>query len=139
MELNLIPFIDMLSACLSFLLLTAVWTYVGTVDTTQAIGAESTAGQDNPPSVAVQMDKDNSFDFQLKDVKTSQRKFSVRSLRGKPNWEKVDELLKSIKAQNPEIKTSVVLFRPEVTYGNTMRIVDALKRAEIKDVGISPM
>lgn len=139
-ELNLIPFIDMFSACLSFLLLTAVWTFVGTVDTTQAIGAESTAGQNNPPSVAVQMDKNNSFEFQLKDVPSAKhRKFTVGAVGGKPNWDKVDSLLKSIKAQNPEIKTSVVLFRPEVTYGNTMRIVDALKRSDIKDVGISPM
>lgn len=138
-DLNLIPFIDMLSACLSFLLLTAVWTFVGTVDTTQAIGAESTAGANNPPSVAVQMDKDNSFDFQLKDTKAAHKNFSIKARNGQPNWEKIDELLKSIKTQNPEIKTSVVLTRPEVKYGNTMRIVDALKRAEIKDVGISPM
>lgn len=138
-DLNLIPFIDMLSACLSFLLLTAVWTYVGTVDTTQALGAESTAGTNNPPSVAVQMDKNNSFEFQLKDVKSSNRKFSVQSQNGKPNWDKIESLLKAIKSQHPEIKTSVVLTRPEVTYGNTMRIVDTLKRAEIKDVGISPM
>lgn len=138
-DLNLIPFIDMLSACLSFLLLSAVWTFAGTIDTTQAIGAESTAGANNPPSVAVQMDKDNSFDFQLKDTKAAHTKFSVKALRGQPNWDKIDGLLKSIKSQNPEIKTSVVLTRPEVKYGNTMRIVDALKRAEIKDVGISPM
>lgn len=138
-DLNLIPFIDMLSACLSFLLLTAVWTFVGTVDTTQAIGSESTAGANNPPSVAVQMDKDNSFEFQLKDTKAAHTKFSVKALAGKPNWDKIDDLLKSIKSKNPDIKTSVVLTRPEVTYGNTMRIVDALKRAEIKDVGISPM
>lgn len=138
-ELNLIPFIDMLSACLSFLLLTAVWTFVGTVDTTQAIGAESAAGTNNPPSIAVQMDKNNSFDFQLKDVKSANRKFSVQSQNGKPNWDKVENLLKAIKSQYPEIKTSVVLTRPEVTYGNTMRIIDTLKRADIKDVGISPM
>jgi biopolymer transport protein ExbD len=138
-ELNLVPFIDMLSSCLSFLLLTAVWTYVGTLDTTQAIGAENAAKAQNPPSVVVQLDKDNSFDFQLKDVKTEQRHFAVPANHGQPNWERVNSFLKTLKKTYPEINTSVVLTRPNVTYGHTIKIVDSLKKVEIKDVGISPI
>lgn len=138
-ELNLVPFIDMLTTCLSFLLLTAVWTYVGTIDTTQAIGAESTAGANNPPSLVVQLDQDNSFDFQLKDVSTSNRNFTIKSNGGKPNWDKVHTFLSALRKQHPEIKTSVVLTRPKVTYGHIIQTVDTLKKAEFKDVGISPM
>lgn len=138
-ELNLIPFIDMLSSCISFLLLTAVWTYLGSIDTTQAIGAETAAKGQNPPSVVVQLDKDNSFEFQLKDVDTRQREFKVSANRGRPNWEKVESLLQNIKRAHPDLKTSVVLTRPEVTYGHTIKLVDSLKKADIKDVGISPI
>lgn len=138
-ELNLIPFIDMLSSCISFLLLTAVWTYVGSIDTTQAIGAENTAKANNPPSVVVQLDKDNSFEFQLKDVKTNQRNFIVKAERGEPNWDRVNKFLKTLKQTYPDINTSVVLTRPSVTYGHTIKLVDSLKKAEIKDVGISPI
>ncbi len=137
-EINLVPFIDMLSTCLSFLLLTMVWTYVGTVDTNQAIGAETASGT-NPPSLVVQLDKDNSFDFQLKDVKTATRNFVVRSQNGKPNWNRVGSFLSALRKEYPEITTSVVLTRPKVTYGHIIQTVDALKKAEFKDVGISPM
>jgi biopolymer transport protein TolR len=138
-EINLVPFIDMLSACLSFLLLTAVWTYVGTIDTKQAIGAASTSGAQNPPSIVVQVDPDNSFEFQLKDVKTKSRNFLVRAEAGQPDWIKVDRVLTAIRKQYPEINTSVVLTRPKVKYGLIIKTVDSLKKASFKEVGISPM
>ncbi|MBY0383973.1 biopolymer transporter ExbD [bacterium] len=138
-ELNLIPFIDMLSACLSFLLLTAVWSYIGSIDTQQAIGAESTNGANNPPSIVVQIDKDNSFQFDLKDVKTKNRQFKITSVRGEPNWDKIDSFLSSIRKNIPNLNTSVVISRPGVTYGLTMKTVDSLRRAEINNVGISPI
>lgn len=137
-EVNLVPFIDMLSTCLSFLLLTMVWTYVGTVDTNQAIGAETASGN-NPPSLVVQLDKDNSFDFQLKDVKSGNRNFLIRAEKGEANWSKVGTFLSALRKEYPEITTSVVLTRPKVTYGHIIQTVDQLKKAEFKDVGISPM
>jgi len=137
-EINLVPFIDMLSTCLSFLLLTMVWTYIGTVDTHQAIGA-ATASGNNPPSLVVQLDKDDSFEFQLKDVKSANRNFLIKAENGKPNWDKVGTFLAALRKQYPEIETSVVLTRPKVTYGHIIETVDHLKKAEFKDVGISPM
>jgi biopolymer transport protein TolR len=138
-ELNLIPFIDMLSACLSFLLLTAVWSYIGSIDTHQAIGAESTNGQNNPPSIVVQVENDKSFLFDLKDVKIKQRQFKINALNGEPNWDKIDSLLVSIRKNIPDLNTSVVMSKPGVSYGLTMKTVDSLRKAEIKNVGISPI
>lgn len=137
-EVNLLPVISILAVCICFLLLTAVWVHVGTIDTSQAIGAESTSGANNPPSLVVQLDKDNSFEFQVKDVHTRDRVFSVKSLKGKAYWERVNALLTAIKNQYPEIKTAIVMTRPQVSYGHTIRIVDALKKSKINDVGISP-
>ncbi len=137
-ELNLIPFIDMLSACLSFLLLTAVWSFIGSIDTKQAIGAESTSGK-NPPSIVVQIEKDNTFQFDLKDVQTKNKSFKVSALKGEPNWSKIDSLLKIVRQNNPKLDTSVVMAKPGVTYGMTMKAVDTLRKADIKNVGISPI
>lgn len=137
-EVNLLPVISILAVCICFLLLTAVWVHVGTIDTQQAIGAETATAGNNPPSIVVQLDKDNSFDFQLKDVKTQNRNFSVKADRGQANWSRVDALVAALQKQHPEIKTAVVLTRPQVKFGNTIRMVDTLKKSNIKDVGISP-
>lgn len=138
-EINLLPVISVLAVCICFLLLTAVWVHVGTIDTAQAIGAESASGSENPPSVVVQLDKDNSFDIQLKDVKTKSRHFAIKAVRGQANWSRLDQFLKSLNERHPEIKTSVILTRPQVSYGHTIKTVDALKKVGINDVGISPM
>ncbi len=138
-ELNLIPFIDMLSACLSFLLLTAVWSYIGSIDTHQAIGAESTSGANNPPSIIVQVENDKSFQLDLKDVKVKQRQFKIQSLNGEPNWTKIDAFFVSLRKSIPDLNTSVVIAKPGVSYGLTMKTVDSLRKAEIKNVGISPI
>lgn len=139
-EVNLLPVISVLAVCICFLLLTAVWVHLGTLDTAQAIGAESASGAENPPSIVAQLDPDNSIEFELKDVKQAkQRQYRVGAAGKEPNWEKVDKLLAAIREHYPELKTSIVLTRPRVTFGQTMKLVDALKKVEITDVGISPI
>ena len=42
-QLNLTPFIDLLSTCVCFLLITAVWIEIGTVEVKQSHGTEAAA------------------------------------------------------------------------------------------------
>ena len=44
-ELNLVPFIDLLSCCISFLLITAVWTQMGQLETTQKLDGGPGTGE----------------------------------------------------------------------------------------------
>jgi len=44
-ELNLVPFIDLLSCCISFLLITAVWTQMAQLDTTQKLDGGPSSGE----------------------------------------------------------------------------------------------
>jgi biopolymer transport protein TolR len=48
-SLNLVPFIDLLSCCIAFLLITAVWSAVARIDVVNA-GASATAVEDGPPT-----------------------------------------------------------------------------------------
>ena len=51
-ELNLVPFIDLLSCCISFLLITAVWTQMAQLDTTQKLDGGASGG-DKPKKVHI--------------------------------------------------------------------------------------
>lgn len=138
-EINLLPVISILAVCICFLLLTAVWVNVGTIDTAQAIGAENLNSSKNPPSLIVQLDKNQSFELQLKDIQASQRRFMIQPKNGKADWSRLETALKALRQKYPEMETSVVLTRPQVKYGHTIQTVDQLKQANFKDVGISPM
>lgn len=51
-ELNLIPMIDLLSCCVSFLLITAVWTQMSQLETSQKLDGGA-SGADKPPRVNI--------------------------------------------------------------------------------------
>lgn len=48
-ELNLVPFIDLMSTCITFLLATAVWTQTSTIEVEQAIGEPPPADPQDKP------------------------------------------------------------------------------------------
>jgi biopolymer transport protein ExbD len=54
-EINLIPCIDLLSVCICFLLLTAVWLNVGSMNVKQAVGGQSAAETEKKPLLWVFM------------------------------------------------------------------------------------
>src|SRR5215472_5351489 len=59
--LNLVPFIDLLSCCIAFLLITAVWSEVASIDVSQAgASAETAAPTEAPPVLFV-----GAHDYQL--------------------------------------------------------------------------
>src|SRR3954465_1838184 len=49
LDFNLTPFIDLMSVCIIFLLLTAVWTQVSMIQIGSSIYAKKTDPNDNPP------------------------------------------------------------------------------------------
>jgi len=49
-DLNLVPFIDLMSALITFLLATAVWTQTSTIDIEQAIGEPPPPTNEKPPT-----------------------------------------------------------------------------------------
>src|SRR3954471_23552625 len=60
--INLVPFIDLLSCCISFLLITAVWTQLARMDVQQkgqgAAGAESDKPPEQTVNFTIFVDKD---------------------------------------------------------------------------------
>jgi biopolymer transport protein ExbD len=55
-DLNLVPFIDLLSCCISFLLITAVWTQLAKIETSQSSDPASRSNPDPPPKVQIVID-----------------------------------------------------------------------------------
>jgi biopolymer transport protein TolR len=74
-ELNLLPVFDVLSACTCFLLMTAVWIHLGSVDVSQALGGQSVAETKSPPSVWVYMNKGGQVVMTLKDAKNYTQRY----------------------------------------------------------------
>jgi biopolymer transport protein TolR len=68
-DLNIMPILDILSVLITFLLLTAVWVDLSSVDMKQAVGDNSLSGATNPPSIWAEVSKDGNVRFSLRDIK----------------------------------------------------------------------
>ena len=88
-EINLIPFIDLLSACICFLLLTAVWVQVGTLDVKQAVGGQPASETPKKRTLWVNMGSGGELAINIQDsekVPVKLRKFVVKGIEGKTNF-----------------------------------------------------
>jgi biopolymer transport protein ExbD len=139
-EINILPVLDILSVLICFLLLTAVWLQLGTIDTKQAIGDNSTAGQKNPPSLWVTLQKDGTVQLSLRDVPQAKNlEDTIAKSATGVNWSNVEAKIQALRSKWPDLKTSVVRPEGHVSYGDVIRLMDQLKKNQFEGVGLSPL
>lgn len=64
-EINLVPFIDLLSMCICFLLMTAIWIELGSIPIKQILGTEAAASSSLSLDLQVRVQSDKSLSVQL--------------------------------------------------------------------------
>ncbi|RYZ90359.1 MAG: biopolymer transporter ExbD [Proteobacteria bacterium] len=139
-EINILPVLDILSVLICFLLLTAVWVQVGTIDTKQAIGDNSTSGAKNPPSLWVTLQKDGTVQLSLRDVpQVKNLEDSVSRTSTGVNWAVLESKIQTLRTKIPDLKTSIVRPEARVSYGDVIKIMDSLKKNQFEGVGLSPL
>lgn len=131
-EVNVIPFIDLLSVCISFLLLTAVWLQAGVLSTKQGLGTEAQAKKENNLSVWVELESKDAVKISTQGMKPNLKDRRV-SMNG------LVDFVRSLKQTNPELRTGLVLPNPTSGYDELIKTMDSLRKAELIDVGIAPI
>jgi biopolymer transport protein ExbD len=139
-EINILPILDILSVLICFLLLTAVWVQLGTIDTKQAIGDNAATAGKNPPSLWVSVEKDGQVTLSLRDLpqnKTFESKVSPSSAG--VNWNDLNVKLQALRSQWPDLKTGIVRPSAQTPYKDVIRLMDQLKQYKFDGVGLSPL
>src|SRR5215468_1640813 len=99
--INLVPFIDLLSCCISFLLITAVWTQLARMDVTQKGQGASGATDEKPPEAQIQLTLFINTDGYL--FQTSTGENTEMPLKGDDfDYVKLADTLKTIRS-NPQV------------------------------------
>lgn len=140
-DLNLVPFIDVLSTCICFLLMTAVWIHIGAFNVSQALG-DSTAADKNPPSVIVQMKNGGDLELSLKDVASNRGLPQVMTVSARGNnidWQELITQVARLHAAIPDLKTALVMPSEHAKYDNVIRVMDLFRKNEIKQIGLAPL
>lgn len=140
-ELNLIPFIDLLSVCICFLLLTAVWIQVGSLNVKQAVGGQSVAETAKKPTMWVFLGAKGEVTLDVRDsrVKSGLAKSKIMGKDEKPDYEALNSLLAKIKEQEPMLATALIQPTAQSFYEDIIELMDQFKKSGISDLGVSPL
>lgn len=139
-QLNLTPFIDLLSTCVCFLLITAVWIEIGTVEVKQSHGTSAAAEKKesydldlvfkDPTEMAVNLKK-NGKRVRSMQVKSDSFEGMLASLN-----ENISTKVLTFKKKSIEIATATVTPRSNVDYGSLISTLDVLRKNQIVNIGV---
>jgi biopolymer transport protein TolR len=141
-EINLIPCIDLLSVCICFLLLTAVWLNIGTMNVKQAVGGQPAAETEKKPVLWVFMGEKGQLNLDVQQasaVPAAMRKLSLAGLEGKNNLAELGRIVEQIKNLEPSLKTALIQPQATSAYEDIIALMDEFKRMNLIDLGVAPL
>jgi biopolymer transport protein TolR len=138
-ELNLTSFIDLLSTCVCFLLITAVWIQIGSLEIKQSHGSESKSTSDKF-DLDVQMTDTNQLKINLKKAgkileTVALKATSAVELKGMFK-ETIEQKIVNYKNQPIEIQASTFYPHSSFNYGDLVVLMDVLRSNKITNIGI---
>lgn len=138
-EVNLLPFLSVLSICICFLLTSTVWNRMGFIGVNQAIGDELPSTGANPDMVIFKVQTSGHYLMQWRRGSDSSTA-SEKRIPMQPNKSWTAEAIKKeifdfVKVS--KIKTVIVMPEIGVKYGQTIALLDQLKALSVS-VGLAP-
>lgn len=138
-ELNLVPFIDLLSVSICFLLMTAVWIQLGSVPVVQEHGTEAES-----PGSEINVVWSTPNEFQLTLVYSNKKRVQA-AIKGATSTELMTQLKAQvtdfIQSQAPLAPSTIVAkvtTHPTLPYSGLVDILDVLRGSQISKIGIEP-
>lgn len=140
-ELYLVPFIDLLSVCICFLLITAVWIQIGSLNVKQAIGGQAASDSTKKATLWVRLGAGGQVHLEAKDSKVPKKlaSVSVAGLDGRPNAEQVQSLVSELRAKDESLSTALIQPQVGSVYEDIVNLMDHVKKAGILSLGLTPL
>ncbi|MCA1826762.1 MAG: ExbD/TolR family protein [Myxococcales bacterium] len=136
-ELNLVPFIDLLSCCISFLLITAVWTQIAGLQVASSGGPPDQQKQETTIDVKLLL-TEKGYSLTMAGAQIDIPKINQNGAQAYDR-KTLDEKLKTLKASLPD--QSAITVQPEdaVAYSDLVETVDTCMGEQLKNVTVAPM
>ncbi len=137
-ELNLVPFIDLMSVCIIFLLITAVWTQVSMIQLGSSLYSKKTevTPLEEPPPYAEIPFRVNVLETGF-EILIGKERISIPRKGKQYNEKALLKQIRKIKLVYPEKKDVVVASRDRVKYEYVVGAMDALLNGGFPEVVIA--
>jgi len=137
-SLNLVPFIDLLSCCISFLLITAVWTQIAGLQVASSGGPPDDQKKEQTIDIKLLLTEKGyalnmagaSIDIPKTQAKEGGLSFDRKTLQDK---------LKTLKASLPDQQAITVQPEDAVAYDDLINAVDTCLGEQLHNVTVAPL
>lgn len=144
-DLNLVPFIDLFSVLICFLIMTAVWNQIDALSTNvDNVTSSDAASNENPnkrkESLTVTLLKDRmemSESVSIGARTLSEKNYKFNNLGENIDISKMDRVLNSWRQKYPNKKDVILNTDNQVLYNKMIQVFDALVGGGYPDVGIN--
>lgn len=136
-DLNLVPIIDLMSVCIIFLLITAVWTQVSMIQIGSSIYGKKSSDDkfEPPPKIEVPFRLDVRTDGYRVIIGRQEMRFP--KVGGQYDHDKLLTEMKKIKELYPEKNDAVVTVMDELPYDTLIGGMDALLTAGFPEISVA--
>ena len=139
-ELNIVPFIDLMSVCIIFLLLTAVWTQVSMIQIGSSIYGKRTDDQESQPPPRPEINLELIVNQSGYTVIIGQDSIPIPRIQGEEGIEYDQRnlilTLKSVKDRYPDKKDAMIAVEEDLIYENLIQGMDSLLLSGFPEVAI---
>jgi biopolymer transport protein TolR len=137
-NLNLVPFIDLLSCCISFLLITAVWTQIAGLQVASSGGPpDSEKKQEQTIDVKLML-SDKGYSLTMAGAAIEIPKVAKEGAQAF-DFKTLGEKLKTLKASLPDQNAITVQPEDAVAYEDLVSTVDACLGQQLRNVTVAPL
>lgn len=136
-QLNMIPFIDLLSVLISFLLMTSVWTQVAKIDVRQSPNLPSDDPTPPPPD---EMKLNLTVLVKANGYQITKKGAVVKDIEKKGDTydeTTLSETLKQVRAEHPENEDVQVTCEDKVPYQELIRVMDVCLQHNLTGISVA--
>lgn len=138
-DLNLTPFIDLLSTCVCFLLITAVWIEIGTIEIKQSHGSDAKESTSKSFDLDIVYGKNSSVFVSLKNSGRIKKKFQFQQQDLQANLVSFSQTLSSEiqhYLSGASISSATITPRSSISYSDLIATMDVLRDNNIVNIGV---
>jgi biopolymer transport protein ExbD len=133
-ELNLVPYIDLLSTLICFLLITAVWGQIDAMSTNAQSPSDQAA---NTPPDLNRVDLSVNLLTDRLEAQAGVSKVTIMHLSGQPDYISLTRVLEEWKNRWPQRKDVTLHSDGQAPYKFLIGLMDTLTEAQFEDVGVN--
>ena len=144
-QLDLTPFISLLSVCICFLLLTVAWFQIGSLTIKQVMGGDTQSAQDTEkkPSLWIYLKAQKEIEIRLKRGEQALSQKFIKSSKDQEeevfDFKAFQEYIKDLKTQRKDLDSAFIFPQAQIVYEDIVKIMDAIRQIRIFNMGLSPI